>query len=1023
MRKWKWLGVILVVCALDTALGGRAFVVATNGNDANAGTLAQPWRTLAKANANLIAGDTVYIRAGTYTDPISPVNSGTAGNPLVYMNYQVEVCSLYVGATAINLIGKAYVFVQGVRVQMAQSVNNHVVTISGGGNNAIVNCRIYGGSTHNNPAWGDWPSFILSSSSYNRIIGNLLDRQDYDITSDAYRGDGIGAHGNSKYNIIEGNTVVNVSHFGIAVPYGVLGESFNIVRNNRIYNCHVGLGNTDDSYRCLYEGNQVWAPGEVNTYRGGVSCEFSPQKCIIRYNAFYDDSISTGSLQYNPGSNNSFVTNTAVSTPVDNRVYHNTFMGQTGTAVDRCSIYLQNDNPGVWDFGRNSFVNNIIAYPNKRPGSYPISWQDRGKTLATVTDRFRGNLLWKGAPGDVVANWGVSGGIDYKFTLAQLKAQMPSAWESTNFEASPLWLDSTSSMGNRRFSLSASSPCIDRGVALTRTRQTSTSTTAIYVTDASYFHYSWSGTSFDRGDSVYVDGVRAELQTIDYQNNILYTTTPVSVANDAGVYLLASYYTVGGYQNRLKGAAPDVGAFETGGTAPVAQAPPAPALLSPANAATGIALTAQIQWVASPTAASSQVQVSTSSSFSANVIDQGGITGTTYPLSSLGFTTTYFWRVRASNSAGTSPWSSVWQFSTVPDPGTATKNPENIVVNGDFESGVTNWSFFTTGTGSFATASPGFEGSLAGLVRITKAGDKMELTQAGITLEPATIYHLTFSARSSSAHDFTIALLKNTAPYTNYGLLARKFKLRKDYASFSTYLQTSNFAATIKDACLQIWFAGFAASGDEYTIDNVILVKSQAPSKPLSPRFVSPTAAASDLPVSLSVVWTAVPNADTYTLQLSTDSLFTIVAVDTVVSDTAVSVGPLQAGTRYYQRVRGTNISGDGTYSNVSSFFTVDQSKDGNHVATQPATIVLQQNYPNPFNPSTAVQYVLPEAARVVIKVYNTLGTEVATLEEGDRSAGTHTVIFDASRFASGAYFYTLRAAGFSQTKRMVLMR
>jgi len=59
----------------------------------------------------------------------------------------------------------------------------------------------------------------------------------------------------------------------------------------------------------------------------------------------------------------------------------------------------------------------------------------------------------------------------------------------------------------------------------------------------------------------------------------------------------------------------------------------------------------------------------------------------------------------------------------------------------------------------------------------------------------------------------------------------------------------------------------------------------------------------------------------------------------------------------------------------------------------------------------------------VILKVYNALGTEVATLENGDRSAGTHTVVFDASRLASGVYFYTLRTAGSSQTKRMVLMR
>jgi hypothetical protein len=58
-----------------------------------------------------------------------------------------------------------------------------------------------------------------------------------------------------------------------------------------------------------------------------------------------------------------------------------------------------------------------------------------------------------------------------------------------------------------------------------------------------------------------------------------------------------------------------------------------------------------------------------------------------------------------------------------------------------------------------------------------------------------------------------------------------------------------------------------------------------------------------------------------------------------------------------------------------------------------------------------------------VLKVYNAIGMEVATREDGERSAGRHEVIFDAPPFASGVYFYTFRTAGFVKTKRMVLVR
>jgi len=67
-----------------------------------------------------------------------------------------------------------------------------------------------------------------------------------------------------------------------------------------------------------------------------------------------------------------------------------------------------------------------------------------------------------------------------------------------------------------------------------------------------------------------------------------------------------------------------------------------------------------------------------------------------------------------------------------------------------------------------------------------------------------------------------------------------------------------------------------------------------------------------------------------------------------------------------------------------------------------PHEVSLYQNYPNPFNPSTTTRYGLPSRSHVVLTVYNTLGQQVATLVEGEREAGFHEVVFDASGFASG---------------------
>lgn len=88
-----------------------------------------------------------------------------------------------------------------------------------------------------------------------------------------------------------------------------------------------------------------------------------------------------------------------------------------------------------------------------------------------------------------------------------------------------------------------------------------------------------------------------------------------------------------------------------------------------------------------------------------------------------------------------------------------------------------------------------------------------------------------------------------------------------------------------------------------------------------------------------------------------------------------------------------------------------------------PESYVLNQNYPNPFNPSTVITFNIPQQSRVSIKVYDTIGREVATLANGDFSAGEHFVQFDAVNLASGVYFYNFVSGGFSETKKMVLLK
>lgn len=88
-----------------------------------------------------------------------------------------------------------------------------------------------------------------------------------------------------------------------------------------------------------------------------------------------------------------------------------------------------------------------------------------------------------------------------------------------------------------------------------------------------------------------------------------------------------------------------------------------------------------------------------------------------------------------------------------------------------------------------------------------------------------------------------------------------------------------------------------------------------------------------------------------------------------------------------------------------------------------PNEFAISQNYPNPFNPSTKISYQLPEAEFTVIKVYDVLGKEVASLVNEYKAAGSHVIEFDASKLSSGLYLYKIEAGNFRQTKKMLLLK
>jgi CubicO group peptidase (beta-lactamase class C family) len=88
-----------------------------------------------------------------------------------------------------------------------------------------------------------------------------------------------------------------------------------------------------------------------------------------------------------------------------------------------------------------------------------------------------------------------------------------------------------------------------------------------------------------------------------------------------------------------------------------------------------------------------------------------------------------------------------------------------------------------------------------------------------------------------------------------------------------------------------------------------------------------------------------------------------------------------------------------------------------------PTEFSLSQNFPNPFNPSTTIKYSVPQITNVVIKVFDVLGSEVATLVNEEKPVGIYELTWNAEQLPSGVYFYQLKAGSFVETKKMLLLK
>jgi FlgD Ig-like domain/Fibronectin type III domain len=166
---------------------------------------------------------------------------------------------------------------------------------------------------------------------------------------------------------------------------------------------------------------------------------------------------------------------------------------------------------------------------------------------------------------------------------------------------------------------------------------------------------------------------------------------------------------------------------------------------------------------------------------------------------------------------------------------------------------------------------------------------------------------------------------------------------------------------------------------------------------------------------NLEFEWRGVQGAESYTIEVSNNSLFTDFLISETAFDSSITLDlDLADGNYYYWRVMAQNDSGAGPWSDTWSFYAGTISNI-NGIANVVNSFDLKQNYPNPFNPSTTIEYQLAASARVQLKIFNVLGQHIITLVNQEKSSGIYKVSWDGlnsygQTTASGVYIYILEA-------------
>lgn len=393
-------------------------------------------------------------------------------------------------------------------------------------------------------------------------------------------------------------------------------------------------------------------------------------------------------------------------------------------------------------------------------------------------------------------------------------------------------------------------------------------------------------------------------------------------------------------------------------------APPvAPVLVSPPNGTINVSLTPTLNWNAVPNAQYYRVQVSTSNTFGSTVLDISGLVNTGYvvPSGILNNNQQYFWRVNSSNSGGTSDWSTVWNFTTIPAPPVAPTlvSPANGSIN---ISTTPTFSWNTAPTSTSYHLQVSFNSNFTSL-----AIDQTGITTTSYTAPPGllsgtTLYYWRVAGSNaggqgnwSTVWNFTtivgtpaspilvappngaIGISRNPVlswnPVPNANSYRVQVSLDSNFGSTLVNAVTGSATQYTVPTALQYgtkyyWKVNATNAGGTGPWSNIwnftTLIQ-----PPAAPTLLTPANNSTGVSLTPTFTWSSVPTADTYILQVSTNQTFTNIIVNApIITGTTYTLpsGYLIGNTNYWWRVCGVNSGGQGAWSNPTFKFTTQQS-------------------------------------------------------------------------------------------------